>query len=179
MKFFKFLNINHKSSTKGFTIIELLLYMGIFSLLLVILMELFTSILALHAESQSTSSVDQDGAAILARINYDVHNASVVKYPMPIGTTCTGTYPTCQLDLDDTTLYRLDTNGNLQLTSGITTDQLNSVETKVTSIKFTTFGNTVANAKPSIQLIITLESKTSRPGIGKERRTFQTTVATR
>src|SRR5260221_10945575 len=66
---------------RGFTLMELLLYMGIFSVLLVVLMQLFTSILSLHAESQATSSVDQDGNFALMRLAYDIHRSSSIVTP--------------------------------------------------------------------------------------------------
>ena len=46
---------------EGMTVIELLLYIGIFSILVVTLFELLSSILDVQLESQGSSGIDQDG----------------------------------------------------------------------------------------------------------------------
>ena len=46
---------------KGFSLVELLLYMGLFSILLASLMQLFGAIIAVRLESEATSAVLQDG----------------------------------------------------------------------------------------------------------------------
>src|SRR5260221_6706185 len=110
--------INHKPllPEAGFTMVELLLYMGIFSILLVVLIQLFTSILSLHLEPQATSSVDQDGAAILSRLSYDIHKSASISSPT-IGSQCNWpTTSTCKLVVSNAT-YQLDGNGNLLLTA--------------------------------------------------------------
>ncbi len=166
-------------SQKGFTIVELLLYMGIFSILLVILLQIFTSILSLHTESQTTSSVDQDSSAIINRLTYDIHSASSISAP-GLGTSCTWpTLPSCQLTLGGGTTYTMSGN-NLMLTAGgHTAGQLNSINTKITSITFTTLGNTAAGSKPSMQIQFTLQSVQLREGGTATSQTFETTVATR
>lgn len=161
-------------SESGFTIIEMLLYMGIFSILLTVLMQVFSGILATHAESQATSSVNQDGSFILARFAYDIHSTSSITSPT-VGSSCTWPVDSnCQLVLG-TGAYSIN-SGDLKLNG---TDQLNSINTKVKSITFTTLGNTAAGSKPSVQIVLTLESTAIRQGGIKQQQTFQTTVGTR
>ena len=178
--------INNFKNNKGFTIVELLLYMGIFSMLLVVLLQLFSTILSSHAESQATSSVDQDGAYILARLTYDIHNATGITSPTPLGTSCTATpaSTTCHLSMGGTvSQYSLDSSGNLNMTIGGTNFPLNSVETSIDSITFTALGNpssgTLPNPKPSVQISFTLKSKTIRTGGVQQLQSFTTTVGTR
>lgn len=168
-------------STKGFTMIELLLYVGIFSILLVVLLQMFSGILATHTESQATSSVDQDGNFILARLAYDIHNASSITTP-GIGSSCTwttGSATPCQLVLSSGT-YTAQSD-NLTFTAGGNTDPINSVGTKITSITFSTYGNSSCSSpcKPSVQISLTLQSKTMRQGGNLQTQSFQTTVGTR
>lgn len=162
----------------GFTIVELLLYMGIFSILLVVLLQLFTTILSSHSESQATSSVDQDGSYILARLSYDIHNASSITS----GSNCTWpTTSTCKLTLSSGVSYQVTPAGNLTIKGAV--DPLNSAETKITLITFTTLVNPVTvldpSPKPSVQISFTLKSKTERPGGALNSQTFTTTVQTR
>lgn len=159
----------------GFTMLELLLYMGIFSILLIVLMQLFGSILATHIESQATSSVDQDGNFILARLAYDIHNSSSIS-----GSNCTwsvGSATPCQLILSNN--WYTASLGNLSLTENGYTDVVNSVNTTIKSITFTTLSNTAVGSKPSVQIVTILQSKTQRQGGRLQEQTFQTTVATR
>ncbi|HYK08069.1 MAG TPA: type II secretion system protein [Candidatus Eisenbacteria bacterium] len=174
----------------GFTIIELLLYMGVFSILLVILLQLFSSILSTHSESQATSSVDTDGAYIMARLAYDIHNSTDITFPLLAASpnnSCTATpaSTTCHLSLVGVvTQYGLDSSGNLNITVGGIAFPVNSPETSLTTITFTTLGNPVdpqkdPNPKKSVQISFTLKSKTIRSGIGQQTQDFQTTVQTR
>lgn len=164
---------------KGFTLVELLLFMGIFSILLVILFQLFSSILSTHAESQATSSVDQDGNFILSRLAYDIHNASGITIPF-LGNSCNWPIiPSCQLVLSNGT-YAITSEGNLTLTASGNIDFLNSLKTtKITDITFTKLVNTNPGSKPSVQIKFTLQSRIIRPGGITQTQTFQTTVATR
>src|SRR3990172_6790072 len=53
-----------RNSRRGFTIIELILYMGMLSILLAVLSQIFVSILNVQLESQSSSSIEQDSRYI-------------------------------------------------------------------------------------------------------------------
>lgn len=163
---------------KGFTLVELLLYMGIFSILLVILLQLFSAILSTHAESQATSAVDQNGSFILSRLAYDIHYASDIVSPT-LGVSCNWpTTPTCQLVLSNGT-YKITSLGNLTLTANGKTDSLNSFNTEIINMTFTTLGNTNPGSKPSVQIQFTLQSKIKRDAGVLQAKMFQTTVATR
>lgn len=182
----KNLKLKFKNSQKGFTIVELLLYMGIFSILLVVLMQLFTSILDVSLESKATSSVEQDGSYILSRLSYDIHNGTaltVSAVPPTAVTTCT--WPTstaCQLQITGTptNTYTVNNSGNLLIN---TTDQLNSSSTKVTQIVYTKLVNTASadnlNPKPSVRIAVTIQSKTIRRGGILQTKIFQTTIGVR
>jgi prepilin-type N-terminal cleavage/methylation domain-containing protein len=172
-----------KNSQKGFTLVELLLYMGIFSILLVFLMQLFTMILDVHLESQATSSVEQDGGYILSRFFYDIHNGTDINVLInPSATVTTCTWPTssnCQLQVagSPTITYTINSAGNLLING---TDQLNSTNTRIASITFTKLVNTgVTSPKPSVQIIFVITSKALRMRVNPQIKTFQTTIGVR
>src|SRR5438094_795700 len=74
-----------KKLEQGFTLIEFLMYIGIFSILLVALFQLFTTILDIQSESQATSSVDEDGKFILSRLSYDIQRTNAIVTPASVG----------------------------------------------------------------------------------------------
>ncbi|KKU28482.1 MAG: hypothetical protein UX80_C0003G0029 [Candidatus Amesbacteria bacterium GW2011_GWA2_47_11b] len=58
---------------KAFTLIELLIYMGLVGLFLVVLTNMLATILETQEESAAASLVDIDGRYILSRIAYDAN----------------------------------------------------------------------------------------------------------
>lgn len=169
-----------RSSEVGFTLVELLLYMGIFAILLIVMMQLFTAILSTHAESQATSGITQEGNFILSRLAYDIRRADSVDYPTTYGTafpkltvTTSGVSDTYQYD---------NTKKTLSVTTGGTTYPLTSygaVVKQASDVSFTLLGNG-AGYKPTVQIILTLTSTTTRPGSSSpQAQQFETTVGTR
>lgn len=162
-----------RRSVAGFTMVELLVYMGIFSILLLVLMQLFGAILATHAESQATSGLSQDGNYILSRLSYDIRNATAtsisVTSPTQLQMTVNGVATTVSL------------SGNtLSEVVGGTSYALNSVNTNVGSVAFIKLGNATAGSKPTVQILLTLKSTTLRPGsTTTQSETFETTTGTR
>lgn len=163
------------NANQGFTLIELLLYMGVFTILLTILMQVFTSILAAQAESQATSVVSQDGNFIMTRLAHDIASASNVTSPT-IGSSGTSLHITGS-SVDETLQL---TGNNLMLTNNSTgtTDQLNSINT-TPSVTFTTLGNGAAGNKPSVKINLTVTSRILRSGNNVTSKVFETTVTTR
>lgn len=160
-----------KSKT-GFSLIEMLLYMGIFSILLITLMRFFGSILDVKLESQATSAVTQDGRYIISRLSYDIHQASSIVSPA-IGNSA----PSLQIIVNGTNYtYSLDGDNNLLITTPTAVDQLNSADTSVPTITFTTLGN--SGGKSTVQINLDVKSKALRREINQTE-TFKTTVGTR
>lgn len=157
---------------RGFTIVELLMYMAIFSILLLVLIQIFTSILDVQQESQTTSSVYQDGEFILARLKFDIQRAQSITLPSGLGSQ----NPSLQITIDGIDfIYNLD-NGNLLLVNNLGTASLNGFDTLVSNLNFKRIGN--ENGKDTIVVVFTLTSKTVQRG-GPQIKNFQTTVGFR
>ena len=159
--------------TSGFTLVELLIYMGVWMVMLLVLTELFSSTLSLRLDSTAMTAVEQDTQFLLSRITYDVSRANAIVTPAGVGV------PTSGFELEiggDRYIYQL-TNTNLTLTNQLGTSSLNGHQTKVTNLTVTRVGN-VTN-QDSLQIIITLESLLTLTGDRTERRTLQTTVGLR
>ena len=164
---------------RGFTLIELVIYIGILSILLGVLSSIFTAIVDVQLESEATSSVDQDGRYLLAKLSYDVqqlnpyaHSTDAVVIPANPGDTS----DTMQLNINSILYtYSLDANDNLQVTdSGAGNSyQLNSYDTSVSNVSFTRVGS--GDSNDTVQVSYTINSRTKERS-GQETKSFQTTL---
>ncbi len=173
-KVFEIRNLSSKENSSGFTIIELLIYMGIFSILLVITLQMFGAIFDAQLESQVTSSVSSDSKFIMGRFTRDLNKASSITTPALPGTSSA----TLTLVVDSQSLtYSSSSSGNLILEniSAGTSDQLNSNDTKVSNVSFLRLDG---GGKDVVQITFTLTSETTRSK-GKEVKTFQTSAGLR
>jgi type II secretory pathway component PulJ len=158
---------------QGFSLIEFLMYMGIFSLLLISLFQMFTSILDNQAESETTASVSEDGKFLIARLSYDIQQASEITTPATIGSSGNS----LQLTIGGTSYSYTINNGNLVLTNTAETNApLNGYDTTVSNLSFTRLGN--SNGKNVITVAFTVTSRITKQS-GPESQTFQTTIGTR
>jgi len=157
------------NTSKGFTLIECLLYMGIFSILLVVTVQMFGSIFDLQTESEATSSVSQDGRYILNRMAYDLMQAQSVASPNS---------STLTFLINGASDSYFISGGNLNFTNGAigATDRLNSSDTTVSNLNFTEVEN--ASGTSTVQIIFTLSSVAVKKS-GNEIKTFETAIGTR
>lgn len=155
---------------KGFTLVELLLYLGIFSILLTVTLQMFGSVFEFQLESQAKSSVDVDGKFIMNRFNYDISRASSIAIPATLG--ASGSALTIVVNSQSLTYSLSNGDINLSNASTGTTDQLNSTETTASNISFTRLEG--IGGKDLIQMLFTLTSEVTQRK-GKEVRSFQTT----
>lgn len=163
---------------RGFTLVELILSMGILSILLTMLLGVFGNIIDVQLESKSKSVVDQDGRFIMAKLIHDfqaMDKASDQIIEPAVS----------DIGLEKDTLilkigiveytYNKDAGNNLQVqsSSGGNPNTLNSTDTEVSSVSFKRIGS--GDSNDTIQVKFTLKSKIVRPS-GQETRDFQTTL---
>ncbi|OGK25065.1 hypothetical protein A3C25_03350 [Candidatus Roizmanbacteria bacterium RIFCSPHIGHO2_02_FULL_38_11] len=146
--------------------------MGMISILLVVLTEVFSSTLDVRRESESISSVEQDGNFLLNRFMYDIPRATNINQPNADGVTDTA----LDITIDGASFIYSINNGNLELTTGGTTKQLNGIDSTISNLTFKRIGND--DAKDTIQLGFTVTSKIQRT-TGPESKSYQTTVGLR
>jgi len=183
----RFLEEYKKSSQKGITLIELLLYMGIFSILLGVLVQLFGTIVNVSLESQANSSVSQDGRYILSRITYDVRQADVTKITSPaVYGVQNPAIQVLQFTTIDGTIYKYWMSGNNLMLDNLTvipntSYQVNSYGTSVSNLSFTRMKSTTTTSTPKniITVSFTLTSTTIESGNRQRVGNFQTTIGTR
>ena len=145
--------------------------MGLLSILLVVMVDLFASSLDLQLESQSTSSVDRDARYLFSKLSYDVNRAQSIVSPA-LGATGNS----LQLIIGGVNYTYALNNDNLLLINNNGTDNLNSYSTTISNLSFQTVGN--AGGKHSVRILLTVTSNTERVS-GAETKTIQTTIGLR
>lgn len=149
-----------KRREQGFTIVEFLIYMLIFSMLILILAQMFGSILNVMLESQSKSGVLRNGEFILARLSYDIKSAEKVKIPENIGQSSS----TMKLLINGED-YTYSLNGSdLVLTNNSGSNKLSSFDADVGNINFRNLG--YENGKSMVEVTISFESKDFKTTVG-------------
>lgn len=145
-----------KKNLAGVTLIELLVYIAIFSGFLTVLSGLFISTLDVQQESVGVSSIEQDAAFLFARLQYDINRANEVVWPQANGETQTSLV----LAVDEGILtYQLQ-NQQLSLALDLLEPQaLTSPDIAVVKAEFTRLGN--ADGLPSIRVVISLSTNDS------------------
>ncbi len=167
-----FAKYRKQSYAKGYTLIELLIYMGVLTLLIASLSSIFSTVLDVGLESQSSSDVEQDGKFILSRLLYDINSADTINVPASPG------QQGATLQITSNAInytYATDGNGNFQITDANGTDNLNSYDTTVSNLNFLRIGNGGSNTD-TVKITFTVTSKTSRTTGKPETRNFSTTV---
>lgn len=161
-----------KQKKKGSTLIELLLYMSLLTILTVMLVDIFVQALDVRLESEANSNVSSDGRFILSRFGYDIGRADIIMIPALLGD------QTISLQSQsDGINYAYNLNGNnLELTDDISTERLNSFDTSVSRLIFKRLGN--VTGKHTMQIQFTVMSNTTRKS-GPEVKNFQTTIGLR
>lgn len=154
----------------GFTLIELLMYMGLFAILLLILLQVFTTIVEVQLDSQASSSVAEDGQYILSRLTYDILRSTAVVTPASLGATSSALTLTIN---NSAFTYAISTSGG-QLVLG--TDSLNGYDTTVSHFAVTKLAST--NGLATLTFSFTVTSKT-QPVQGSRTQNFQTTIGLR
>ncbi len=157
---------------KGFTLIELSLFMGLFMVIIGVLMALFSSIVQKQLEVQSVSAVEADSKFILNRLSYDIQRSDAITVPGSLGDTTSSLV----LSIDGDS-YTYDLSGTtMELTTDEGAERLNSVRSTVSDLSFTRLGNTLGNHAIELTYIVTsVVSRTQGP----ETKTVQTIIGTR
>ncbi len=161
-----------RTTQTGFTLVELLVVMGLLSGFMIILTDIATASVDVQNESAATSSVAQDGRYILARLSYDITRATSVTTPGSLGATATS----LMLVIGGVN-HTYSLNGtNLQLASSLGTYNVNGSESTVSGFSVQRLGN--VGGKDTLRITFTVTSK-ARDDQGQRAQTFTTTVGRR
>ncbi len=121
----------------GFTLVELLLFMGLFTGFLTVLSALFVSTLDTQAESVASANLDQNSWYLLSRFQYDFGQASSVVFPVNNGDVDT----ILTLDQSGTPVSFSLASGQLIITRGGVSSALTSDGITVSNLSFQRLGS--------------------------------------
>ena len=152
----------------GFTIVELLMYIGLLTILMTILTRLFTATIDVQLTSEATGGLEEDSRFIYSRLAYDLSRADSIVTPAVPGETST----TLSIMIGPATYTYQVIGTNLVLGGG----SLNSYMTDVSNVTFTMLGP--EEGKKSIQVKYTMTS-TIQSSSGTVTRDIETTIAQR
>jgi hypothetical protein len=140
---------------RGFTLIELIIYGGMLTILLGVFTTIFGMVMDAQLESDANSSVQQDGQYLLSKLSQEITRADSITTPASLGQSGS----TLVLVRDAITYtYSTDVNGNVSVTTNTGSNILNSYRTTISNLQFTRRGN--IGGKHSIQFSYTVTSKT-------------------
>jgi type II secretory pathway pseudopilin PulG len=154
-----------KKGTQGFTLVELLLYIGIFSMLIIMMFQLLATIFNTQLESTSTSSIDQDRIYLMSKFSYDLGRATSVLMPASYGQTTTS----LQLNIGGVTYSYALSGNDLVLTNASTgvAAHLNSAGSTISNISFTKLGDINGKQNDTVTITFTIVSKDLVNGVSK------------
>lgn len=160
---------HHKKAT---TIVELTLYMGLLSIFLVILFDLFSQIISTQTRSVAVSLVQTNGNFLLSKLTHDINQASAISNPLSLGSSAT----TMTLTIGSTNASYAVSNGRLVMTDSSGTFNLNDVDTTLSDFVVTRIGN--SGGKAGLKIVFTLTSNVADNSSIKTK-TYQTFASLR
>lgn len=166
------MSLGHPRLQRGVSVVETLIVIGLLSVFMVVLTDMFASILDIQSETSATSGVSQDGRYILSRLNYDINRATSITTPAALG----GSSTTLALQIGGVTnTYSVFAN-NLQLSNENGANMLNGSETSVSSFTVQRLGN--VSGKDTLRITFTVTGDTATDQ-GAQSTTFTTTLGRR
>jgi len=172
------INLIFKKFHKGASLIELLIYIGLLSIILLVAIDLMIRSGEFSLEASSKNNLQGDTLFIEGRLSYDIHQADTITTPADLGDTSSTLVLTVG---SETHTYSLNgTNLEYQRETGppptTQTANLNSNLTRINSISFQRLGNT--GGKHTIKIVFEIEDIKGRKG-GAVKKTFETVVGLR
>lgn len=158
------------SRQNGFTLVELLVYFGLFAILLTIITNIFIYALEKRVNIETVSLVQQESQYVLAKLKYDVYNAESVTIPASFGESSQ------QLELQsdgETRSYSLSngrlgltvdgepeflTSGHIAVSNLVFTNQSLDSSSQTVEVSFDIIGNEVNGQQPVTRTVSTILS---------------------
>lgn len=152
----KYTKLGITSTCTGFTLIELLLYMGIVSLFLLVLTQVFSSIVEVQVESQTATAVERDSRFLFAKLSQDIYHATSITTPATDGSTATSLV----LSVAGGTVTYARNADTLERTDSGGTERIHSIHTVVPSFSIQRIGN--SDGKDTVRVTFTIRSDTTQ-----------------
>jgi len=156
----------------GFSLVELIIYMGLSTVILTVTAGLFIAILESQTRSQVMTAMEQDSQYLLSKITYEIHQADEITIPISLG----GQGSQLQVITSGQPISFQLNNQTLSITKNSVTSQLHSSLTQVTEFQISRLGN--VDGLQAVSVLFNLESLNQTTG-GAQTKQYQTTVSLR
>jgi hypothetical protein len=167
----KFFINSQKHSRAGYTLVELIIYFALVSLLFIQLTSLFLAVLDTKKDIHAVSGVERDGQFIYSRLVYDITRAQQIIEPAALGATSTR----LRLSIDGVEYTYEVVNSNLTLTRNGQSIPLHT-KTVASELSAIRLGN--VGGKHTVQLKFRITSPIIE-NRGQETQLYQTAVGIR
>jgi prepilin-type N-terminal cleavage/methylation domain-containing protein len=170
--------MNSVHQNNGFSLVEVLVAIAIFSLLSLTATTLLISIQRSQQKSVAISVVETEANFALYQITQSIRNASGVTSPIPLATSTSLTLALAALPAENPTKLSLSTTTIVQVKGVSAAASLTGASVKVTNLVFKNL--TVTGTKGSVQVVMTIAY--ANPANAAEKnfvRTYYTTVSLR
>lgn len=157
---------------KGFTLIELIIYVGLLMVMLLLFTQILTTILEGQLRSTNTSNVADDGRYIYSRFIYDVGRADSIIEPALFGSSSAN----LTLVINGENHTYSTSSGNLVAINPSGTYNLNGYGSSISNLVFTKVGSD--SAKDTVRISFTISGNIRKEGVADEQN-FQTTAGLR
>ena len=157
---------------RGVTLIELVIYMSILSVLLLFFTDMFATLINKQLETESLSNVQQDANYLLSRFSYDFGRAASISLPAAPGAPANS----LRLLIGSTFYSYSVSSGNLIVEHGGVQDTMNSSEVAISNPTFQRLG--LGNSHDAIRITFDVTSKVKQQA-GYDVTHFSTTLGIR
>lgn len=168
--------LTERLSQRGTSLIEVILYIALFSIIIIVVVDLLITSGSLKTESESQSGLQSDAALISSRLTYEIRNADTITTPSGIGETTTSLVLTNATETH--TFNLLGSNLSYQKLVGTTTTtaNLNTSLTNVSNLSFQNLGNSGGRQSLKLNFTLTEVKPTQQGSLSK---TYQVVVTQR
>ncbi len=166
--------MKHFSEQKGFTLIEVLVTAFIFSIIVVVVMGIFTDLLGNQRRALASQKIQEDGLFIMELMSREIRVSQIQNQN---SLDCTASTLTMTHPVNGVVTYTLNGAGVLQRTAGGVTTDLSSSEIKFSKLNFCVQGSATNDLQPTrVTLIASIQNKTGKDTLTTN---LQTTVTSR
>lgn len=158
---------------KAFTLIELLIYVAIFSVVIVAFITIFVSIIQIQSKQSASGEVESQSQFLLQQVQYYVEEASLIDMPQDTATT-TLTLRMANPNADPT--YITLASGTIYLQQGATgtPEALSSNQVAISNLSFTKHSNPPGHDSVSVAMTVSYNTSNIEQMFSQA---FQTSIA--
>jgi hypothetical protein len=140
-----------KTFSPGFTLVEMLVYIGVAAVFMGLLTRILISVLNIQLETSAASAVQTDSLYLISRLTYDIRRADAIVVPAARGVT--GDSITLREGGADQ-VYSVS-DGVLLLSGSSGSDRLTGIDTRISRFSVTRIGNLSGQDTLQVQFTLT------------------------